>query len=372
MLPERLSTDLTSLADQQDRLALVIEFAVNPDGSIASSDIFAANVRNRAKLAYNSVAAWLKGAAPAPAALAACPGMDEQIRIQDEVAQRLKNLRFQHGALNFETLEASPVFVDGKLSDLRVEEKSRAKELIEDFMIAANGISAAFLKNKRLPSLRRVVREPERWARIVQVAADVHETLPAQPDAAALEAFLAKRRAADPLRFPDLSLTIVKLMGRGEYVVEAPDEPALGHFGLAVMDYAHTTAPNRRFPDLITHRLIKAALAGQAEPYSLDELNALAKHCTEMEDLAAKVERQVRKSAAALLFESKLGQQFDALVTGASEKGTWVRTIAPPVEGKIQHGAAGLDVGQRVRVRLERVDVERGFIDFTALGKIGG
>ena len=365
MLPEKLSTDLTSLNDGQDRLAIVVELVVNTDGTIASSDVYRAAVHNRAKLAYNSVAAWLKNAAPAPAALAAVPGMDAQIRIQDKVAQALKALRHEHGALSLQTIQPSAVYVDGKLTDIKIEEANRAKELIEDFMIAANGVTANYLKNKHLPSLRRIVREPERWQRIVELAATLKETLPAQPDAAALEAFLSKRKQADPLRFPDLSLTIVKLMGRGEYVVDLPGQTVPGHFGLAVQDYTHSTAPNRRFPDLLTQRLLKAAMAGVPSPYSDAELTQLAKNCTDMEDAASKVERQVRKSAAALLLETKIGEQFDAIVTGASQKGTWVRTINPPVEGKLTRGFEGLDVGTRVSVRLEHVDVERGFIDFS-------
>lgn len=363
MLPERLSTDLTSLNGGEDRLAMVVEMTVNVDGTIGASDIYAALVHNYAKLAYNSVAAWLDGAPPPPA-LAAVSGMDAQLRIQDKVAQRLKALRHERGALSLETIEARAVYVGDKLTDLRIEEKNRAKELIEDFMIAANGISAQFLKSRNLASFRRIVREPERWQRIVDVAATMGERLPAQPDAAALEAFLDKRKIADPLRFPDLSLTIVKLMGRGEYSVDLPGETVPGHFGLAVQDYTHSTAPNRRYPDLITQRLLKAAIAGSASPYSPDELKSLAQHCSEMEDAAAKVERQARKSAAALLLEDKIGQVFDAIVTGASDKGTYVRTIQPPVEGRVIHGFHGMDVGERVRVKLEHVDVERGFIDF--------
>ena len=363
MLPERLSTDLTSLADGQDRVSVVIEMTVNADGTVSAPDVYRAWVHNWAKLAYNSVAAWLDGGT-APAALAAVKGMDEQLRIQDKVAQSLKNLRHQHGALNLETIEARTVFTGDQLTDLKLEEKNRAKELIEDFMIAANGVTAEFLKHRKFASFRRIVREPERWQRIANVASKLGEKLPAQPDASALEAFLEKRKVADPLRFPDLSLTIVKLMGRGEYVVDLPGEEVPGHFGLAVQDYTHSTAPNRRFPDLLTQRLLKAALANAPTPYAPDELKQLAQHCTDMEDAASKVERQARKSAAALLLESKIGQQFDAIVTGASEKGTYIRTLVPPAEGRVIHGFQGLDVGERVRVKLEKVDVERGFIDF--------
>jgi VacB/RNase II family 3'-5' exoribonuclease len=364
MLPERLSTDLTSLGEGQKRLAIVTEMAVGSDGVVQQSDLYRAIVFNRAKLAYNSVAAWLDGTAPAPEKVSAVPGLDQQLRIQDRVAQAMKELRHQHGALSLETIEARAVFDGDELADLRADDKNRAKELIEDFMIAANGVTARYLEQKGLPSLRRVLRSPERWERIVELASSVGERLPPEPSAQALDEFLRKRRLADPLRFPDLSLSVVKLLGRGEYVVELPGREAPGHFGLAVKDYTHSTAPNRRFPDLITQRLLKAALAGQPQPYSLEELNTLAGHCTEREDNATKVERQVGKSAAALLLESRIGDRFDAIVTGASVKGTWVRIVHPAAEGRIVRGDAGLDVGQRVRVELVRTDVERGFVDF--------
>jgi exoribonuclease-2 len=364
MLPERLSTDLTSLADREDRLAVVIEMTVAADGSLTASDVYRAAVRNCAKLAYNSVAAWLDGQGPRPAPVASVPGLDANVRLQNEVAQKLKALRHEHGALDLQTLEARPVFDVDEIRDLEVEEKNRARELIEDLMIAANGVTARFLEARRLPSLRRVVRSPKRWDRIVEVAAHLGEGLPPQPDPLALAGFLAKRRVADPLRFPDLSLTVVKLLGAGEYVVEMPGQAAPGHFGLAVRDYTHATAPNRRFPDLLTQRLLKAALTGGAAPYTEDELAELAGHCTLQEDAANKVERQVAKSAAAMLLASKVGQRFDAIVTGASPKGTWVRVLRPPVEGKLVTGFEGLDVGHRLRVELAATDVERGFIDF--------
>lgn len=364
MLPERLSTDLTSLADRQDRPAVVVEITVSAEGSITRSDVYRAVVTNHAKLAYDSVAAWLEGTGPAPPALAANPGLDANLRMQDTVAQQLRESRHEHGALELQTIEARPVFEADEISDLRAEERNRAKELIEDLMIAANGVTARFLATKQLPSLRRVVRTPKRWERIVEVAAHFSAALPAQPDARALASFLAKRRAADPLRFPDLSLTVIKLLGAGEYVVERPGQDAPGHFGLAVKDYTHATAPNRRFPDLITQRLLKAALAGAPTPYADAELAELATHCTQQEDAANKVERQVAKSAAAMLLAGKIGQEFDGIVTGASEKGTWVRVFQPPVEGRVMRGFEGADVGHRMRVRLLRTDVERGFIDF--------
>jgi len=364
MLPEKLSTNLTSLADGQDRVSLVIEMTIDAAGTLTDSDIYRARVRNRAKLAYNSVAAWLDGKAAAPARIAAVPGMDQQIRIQDQVAQVLKRVRRERGALTLETIEARAVFDRGVLSDLRADERNRAKDLIEDFMVAANGVTARFLEKKSLPSLRRVLRTPERWNRIVALALESGEPLPSKPDAIALNAFLAKRRDADPARFPDLSLCVVKLLGKGEYALKRPGQDAPGHFGLAVSDYTHSTAPNRRFPDLITHRLVKAALDGVKIPYTMDELDTLARHCTEQQGNADKVERSVRKSAAALLLAPRLGQHFDAIVTGASDKGTWVRIPDPVAEGRVVRGFEGLDVGDRVRVELVHTDATRGFIDF--------
>jgi VacB/RNase II family 3'-5' exoribonuclease len=365
MLPEKLSTDLTSLGEGVDRPAIVVEILVDSDGSIAGSDVYRAIVRNRAKLAYNGVAAWLDGTSPPPAHVLAVPGIDEQLRVQDRVAKQLRKLRFEHGALSLETLEARAVFDEGVLSDLVPEGRNRAKDLIEDFMIAANGVTARFLDRNGFPSLRRVLRSPERWAKIVLLAESQGESLPPDPSNEALEGFLMKRKEADPSRFADLSVSVVKLLGRGEYALDLPGQRAVGHFGLALKDYTHSTAPNRRFPDLITQRLLKAAMSGGAVPYSTEELGALAVHCTEQEDNATKVERRVRKSAAALLLSSHIGQRFDAFVTGASPKGTWVRISRPAAEGKLVRGFHGLEVGDRVRVELIHTDFEHGFIDFT-------
>jgi len=367
MLPERLSTDLTSLGEDQDRLALIVEMTVSADGEIRGSDVYRAAVRNRAKLAYDSVSVGLEGGA-FPEKARAVPGVPDQLRLQDGMAQKLRMRRHEEGALDLDTIEPRAVFSGDAIVDLALQEKNRGRELIEDFMIAANGVTARFLADRKIPSLRRVVRSPERWQKIVSVAAQYGERLPAEPEVGALQAFLEKRRRADPLRFPDLSLVIVKLMGAGEYVVEKPGAPPIGHFGLAVRDYTHSTAPNRRFPDLVTQRLLKAALAGSAPAYSAAELDGLAAHCTEQEDDANKVERQVRKSAAALLLEKRIGQRFDAVVTGASEKGTWVRVLEPPAEGKLVHGFDGLEVGDRLRVKLIDTNVERGFIDFVRVG----
>jgi exoribonuclease-2 len=364
MLPEKLSTDLTSLGEGVDRLAIVIELVVQPDGDVTDSNVSRAVVRNHAKLAYNGVAAWLDGKAPAPARVAAVPGMDEQLRIQDRVAHQLRKRRAERGALSLETIEARAVFDDGVLQDLVPEGRNRAKDLIEDLMIGANGVTARYLDRKGFPSLRRVLRSPERWARIVALAESLGERLPPEPSNAALEAMLMARRAADPSRFADLSLSVVKLLGRGEYVLERPGQTIDGHFGLALRDYTHSTAPNRRFPDLLTQRLLKAAMSGAGVPYSIQELAALATHCTEQEDHATKVERRVRKSAAALLLSTHVGERFDAFVTGASPKGTYVRIAHPAAEGKIVRGAEGLGVGDRVQVELVHTDFEHGYVDF--------
>jgi exoribonuclease-2 len=365
MLPEVLSTDLTSLNEGKERQAIVIEMQVDDDGQVTNGQLYRAVVVNRAKLAYNSVAAWLDGTGAAPPKVSAVAGLADNLRLQDRVAQALRRRRHQRGALDLETLEPRAVFDGEAVTDLRLETRNRAKELIEDFMVAANVTTAGFLEDKGLPSLRRVLRSPERWARIVELAGGYGTHLPGEPDARALDEFLNQQHAKDPMRFPDLSLAVVKLLGRGEYAVEPPGHRATEHFGLAVRNYSHSTAPNRRYPDLVTQRLIKAALAGKPAPYSVEALGILAQHCTVAEDAAAKVERQVRKSAAALLLQGRIGETFDALVTGASAKGTWVRLLHPPVEGRVVHGEEGLDVGDRVRVRLDHTDVQRGFIDFS-------
>ena len=373
MLPERLSTDLTSLNPHQVRLAMVTEMVFNADASLAGSTIYRAKVRNHAKLAYDAVSAWLNGTGELPAAAAAVPGMDAQLRTQDALAQQLRARRHTAGALEFESFQPRVVFDGERVADIALQEHNRARQLIEEVMIATNTCTARYLAGQGVASLRRVVRSPERWLRIVGVAKEFGEVLPSDPDSKALEDFLAKRRRADPLRFPDLSLVIVKLMGRGEYVLETPGGPPIGHFGLAVSDYTHSTAPNRRFPDLITARLLKATLAKQPPPYSHAELDALALHCTRQEDAAQKVERQMRKSEAALLLESRIGQSFDAIVTGNAADGVWIRLLSPPAEGKLLHGANGvngvangLKVGDKVRVKLVATNVERGFIDFEA------
>ncbi len=365
MLPEKLSTDLTSLNEDEERIALIVDMTVSSDGSVTKSDVYRGLVHNKAKLAYNSVGEWLDGNGEMPEKVRNVKGLADNLKIQDRIADRMRELRHEHGALDLETIEARPVVNEqGQVIDLRQEKRNNARMLIEDFMIAANGATARFLEARKLPSLRRVVRSPERWDRIEQIAKDLGETLPPDPDPVALAEFLVRRKKADPMRFPDLSLSIVKAMGAGEYVVEMPGDTPIGHFGLAVRDYSHSTAPNRRFPDLITHRLVKAALHNAKPPYTRDELASLADHCTKQEDAANKVERQVRKSAAACLLRDRIGERFDGIVTGAGPKGTWARIFHPPVEGKIVHGFDGLDIGQRVRVKLIDVNVEAGFIDF--------
>ena len=366
MLPERLSTDLTSLGPDVERLAIVVEIVVSASGEVEESDVYGARVRNQAKLTYRAVGAWLAGQGPLPADAAAVQGLDAQLRQQDEVAQRLGRTRQEHGALEFESVELAPRFDGDAVVGLQAELPNRAKLLIENLMIAANAATARFLTARRFPSIRRVVREPKRWDRIVELARRTGDSLPSAPDSRALSAFLAARKAAAPDSFAELSHSVIRLIGSGEYAVEEPGADAPGHFGLAVRDYTHSTAPNRRYPDLVTQRLLKAALAGHVVPYSIDALGQIAAHCTRQEDMANKVERQVRKSAAALVMVSHVGESFDAVVAGASEKGVFVKLTAPPVEGKLVRGERGLDVGDRVRVRLQSVDVERGFIDFQA------
>jgi exoribonuclease-2 len=364
MLPERLSADLTSLGPDVDRLAVITELTVSPRGEVIGTDFYRALVRNRCKLAYRAVAAWLDRKAEMPPAMAKVPGVAEQVELQDQVADALRVVRRDQGALALRTIQSHAVFDGDALRDLLPDEANQAKALIEDFMIAANGAVARFLEANGFATVRRVVKAPKNWERIVALAAEHGFTLPAQPDPRPLNAFLSEQQRTDPLRFPDLSLAVVKLIGSGEYDVDVPGQPPPGHFGLAVRDYTHSTAPNRRYPDLVTQRLLKAAIGGRPSPYSLEDLRAVAARCTAQEDEAAKVERQVGKSAAAMLLQGRIGETFDALVTGASEKGTWVRITVPPVEGKVVRGERGLKVGQQVRVRLARADVARGFIDF--------
>jgi VacB/RNase II family 3'-5' exoribonuclease len=364
MLPPQLSTDLTSLNEGQDRAAVVVDMAIDRTGALVSSDVYHALVRNHAKLTYDAIGAWLDQRGERPAAVSAIRGLDDQIRLQDRLAGLLRARRQQEGALDFDRTELKPVLSDGEVAELRTEQPNRARDLIESFMVAANGVTARFLSSHNFPSVRRVVRSPDRWPRIVELARQHGADLPSTPDAPALEGFLKTQRAAAPDDFSDLSLSVIKLLGRGEYVAEGPGDQTSRHFALAVSNYTHATAPNRRFPDLVTQRMLKAAIEKRSAPYTLSELTPLAEHCTRQEDAANKVERLVRKAAAALWMSSRIGEAFNAVVTGASGKGTWVRLDRPPVEGKLERGAEGLDVGDRVRVRLVSTDPERGFIDF--------
>jgi exoribonuclease-2 len=361
MLPEDLSTGASSLLENGDKLGVVIEFVVGADGGVSSGDVYRAAVRNQAQLAYDAVGAWLEEKGPAPAKVAASSGLQAQLTLQNEAAQALRNQRYRNGALNIDTSEVRPVALNQQVVDLLNQQKNRATELIEDFMIAANGVVARMLE--KVSSLRRIVKTPERWDRIVQLAATHSVQLPAQPDSKALNDFLLKRKAADPDHFADLSLGIIKLIGPGEYVLERPGDPEQGHFGLAVQDYTHSTAPNRRFADIVTQRLIKALLSGQPAPYSDDELTAIARNCTLKEDAARKVEREMSKRIAALAMSHRIGDTFDAIVTGVTLHGTFVRVLQPHLEGLLVQGQ-GVDVGDRLRVKLTRTDVQRGYIDF--------
>ena len=368
MLPEQLSTDITSLLENGDKLSVVYEFVVGSDGTVKSSDIYRALVHNKAQLTYNGIGAWLEDSGPMPEKVAASAELQAQLKLQDTIAQALRNERYLHGALNIETIEMRPLMVNDQIIDLVRQGKNRATELIEDFMIAANGVVARMMETKKVSSIRRIVKTPKRWDRIVELAAQLGTKLPAEPDSKALNEFLTDRKSKDPDHFPDLSLAVIKLMGPGEYVLERPGEPEIGHFGLAVQDYTHSTAPNRRFADLVTQRLIKAILAKQAPPYSDAELASIASNCTLKENAAQKVEREMSKRVAAVTMSSRIGDTFDAIVTGVTEHGTFVRVLKPHVEGLLARGQQGADVGDRLRVKLISTDVQRGYIDFARVG----
>jgi VacB/RNase II family 3'-5' exoribonuclease len=366
MLPAVLSEGITSLNENQDRVAHVIEFSVDQAGVVSDGKVYAGIVRNRAQLAYNGVGAWLEGSGPAPAKVAASADLAAQLKLQDAAAQRMVGSRFQHGALDLETIETRPDMQGDRPVAILRQTKNRATSLIEEFMVAANGVAARIFEDGGVASIRRVVRVPKRWDRIVEVAQGMGTTLPAQPDSKALNDFLLAQKQKDLDHFPDLSLTVIKLMGPGEYVLVKPNEPSPGHFGLAVQDYLHSTAPNRRFPDIVTQRLMKAFLAHTAQPYSEDDLNTIAVHCTLMEDNARKVERDMEKRVAAVVLKPRIGQSFPAIVTGVNKYGTFVRTLNPNVDGMLVQGGKGLDVGDKVTVKLISTDPQRGFIDFAA------
>jgi exoribonuclease-2 len=364
MLPEKLSTDLTSLNFDEDRACIVIEMVVEENGAICQSDVYCASVHNYARLDYDSVAEWLDGTGPMPSEMAKVKGLAENIKLQEIAANNLREMRYERGALDFETIEARPVFDGESLCEMKSKKKNRAKSIIEDFMIASNQITAQFLANKNYPSFRRIVRSPYRWDRIVQLASENGYSLLSEPNPRSLAECMKFVKLNKPGRYSEFSMSVLKLLGGGDYVIETPGVEPTGHFGLAVKSYSHSTAPNRRYPDLITHRLLKSAISGNGVPYSLEQLESLAKHCTKKEDDAKKVERQVEKSAHALLLESRIGQVFDGIVSGAAAKGTWVRIFQPYLEGKLVKGFEGLEVGHKLKARLLNVDVEAGFIDF--------
>jgi VacB/RNase II family 3'-5' exoribonuclease len=364
MLPPELSEGVTSLNENEERAALVIEYCVDSEGTVSDGKTYRAIVRNRAQLAYNAVGAWLEGKGPAPAKVAADAHLAAQLKLQDEAAQRMVGSRFQHGALDLETVETRPVTQGKDVVNLVRQEKNRATSLIEEFMVAANGVMARTFDDAKIASIRRIVRTPKRWDRIVELAEGLGAKLPAEPDSKALNDFLIDQKKKDPDHFPDLSLAIVKLIGPGEYVLVKPNEASPGHFGLAVQDYTHSTAPNRRFPDLVAQRILKALLAKVQSPYDEGALNTIAQRCTEMENAARKVEREMQKRIAAVVLHPRIGQVFRGVITGVNEYGTFARTLDPHTEGMVVHGGKGLDVGDRVRVKLIGTDPQRGFIDF--------
>lgn len=367
MLPEKLSTNLSSLNENEDRAAMVVKIQINQMGDLENASIFQSLVHNHAKLTYNAVGGWLEGNSDLPDKIKQMVGLDNTLKIQHKAAQLLKQNRQKMGALTLESSDAEAKIENNNQIVIQLSPHNFAHQLIEEFMIAANKVMAQHCTEAKIPSLRRVVRIPKYWDRIVEVAKSFGEDLPQKPDSKALDAFLINRKKADPLSFPDISLTIIKLLGRGEYIVENADADPIGHFGLAVSDYTHSTAPNRRFPDLISQRQYKAFLHGQKLPYTLEELSSLSAHCTQQEDAAQKVERHLNKSAAAMALSSQIGRIFNGIVTGVGAKGTWARIFQPAVEGKIIQGFENLQVGDKVVVQLKRVNIPKGFIDFVAL-----
>jgi exoribonuclease-2 len=364
MLPERLSTDLTSLLEGEDRLAVVTEIIICPDGNVRTTNVFRALLHNYAKLSYEETGAWLDGGRQIPEAISRIPKLEAQIRLQHEAAKRLYKFRKQNGALEFETVQSKPVIEDDRIIDIQSEKYNSARHIIENFMVTANVQMAEFLEKRNVLSLRRVVKTPERWNRIVEIAGSFGELLPEEPDSIALAEFLERRKTADPVHYPDLSLSIIKMLGSGEYFVQSPDEEADGHFGLAVSDYTHSTAPNRRYSDLVVQRLVKATIEEKPAPYTLEELKVIAARCNERESAARKVERQMRKTIAASVMTNRIGETFEAIVTGVAAKGTFARILNPPIDGRIVTGEAGLEVGEKVSVRLIEIDLLQGFIDF--------
>ena len=368
MIPPELSAGATSMFEGADRKAVVVAMIVAADGAVKSAEIFRARVTNKAQLAYSAVGAWLDSGTATPEKISRTPQLEAQLRLQAKIAAALRKTRFDNGALEIDTVEARAVSQNGKVTAIEKWEKNAATDLIEDFMIAANSSVARFLEGRKVSSIRRIVRSPERWERIVELAKQYGRNLPPSPDAMALHDFMLERRASDPDHFPDLSLAVVKLLGPGEYILDQPGVVEPGHFGLAVQDYTHSTAPNRRYADLVTQRIVKAVLANNPPPYTDDELSAIARNCTLKEDAARKVERNVRKIAAAILFSDRIGQRFKAIVTGKKPGGTFVRVVDPPVEGMLVRGGGGVDVGDEIEVELLSTNPRRGFIDFGRVG----
>ena len=369
MIPPELSTGATSLFEGADRKCVMVETIIGADGAVKSADVYRARVTNKAQLTYSAIGGWLDAGAQIPAKVAATPGLEPQLRLQAAIAKRLRQTRLDNGALEIETVEARAVSDNGTVTGIEKVQKNSATDMIEDFMIAANGAVARFLEARHVSAIRRIVRSPERWQRIVELAKQFGAALPAEPDPVALHEFMLQRRAADAEHFPDLSLAVVKLLGPGEYILDQPGVEEPGHFGLAVQDYTHSTAPNRRYADLVTQRIVKAVLAGAPAPYTDDELSAIARNCTVKEDAARKVERQVRKIAAAILFSDRIGQRFSAIVTGNKSTGTYMRVVDPPVEGRLVRGEKGVDVGDEIEVELLSTNPQKGFIDFGRVGE---
>ncbi len=369
MIPTELSTGATSLFEGADRKSVMVEMVVGTDGTVKSADIYRARVTNKTQLTYSGVGNWIDSGASIPDKVAKNAALESQLRLQAKIAVALRTTRLDNGALEIETVEARAVTDNGKVTGIEKTQKNTATDMIEDFMVAANGSVARFLEAHRVSSIRRIVRSPERWQRIVELAKQFGTDLPAEPDPVALHDFMLARRSADPDHFPDLSLAVVKLLGPGEYILDQPGVAEPGHFGLAVQDYTHSTAPNRRYADLVTQRIVKAVLAAAPPPYTDDQLSQIARNCTVREDAARKVERQVRKIAAAMLFHDRVGEQFKAIVTGNKASGTYVRVVDPPVEGRLMRGEKGVDVGDEIEVELLSTNPQKGFIDFGRVGE---
>jgi exoribonuclease-2 len=368
MIPTELSAGATSLFSGVDRKCVMVEMLIGSNGELRSAKIYRALVKNRAQLAYSGVGVWLDDGAAVPEAITKTPGLEAQVRLQARIAAALRKTRLEKGALDIETIEARAISTNGQVTAIEKTQRNTATDVIEDFMIAANQSVASFLEQHHVSGIRRIVRSPERWERIVDLAKEFGKQLPAAPDPVALQTFMLERKRADPDHFPDLSLAVVKLLGPGEYILDQPGVEEPGHFGLAVQDYTHSTAPNRRYADLVTQRIVKAVLAGNPPPYTDDELSAIARNCTLREDAARKVERSVRKIAAAILFSNRIGERFKAIVTGNKSSGTYVRVVNPPVEGRLMRGEKGVDVGDEIEVELLSTNPKRGFIDFGRVG----